>query len=70
MGQHDARHIKDRARRHPSTTSARNTPKRYLASFAWHFNRRYQLASRTERLIWAAGRTRTNPHAYHVIIAG
>jgi ribosomal protein L37AE/L43A len=41
---------------------------RYLASFAWRFNRRYQLASLTERLVWAAART--NPHPYHVIIAG
>jgi ribosomal protein L37AE/L43A len=41
---------------------------RYLASFAWRFNRRYQLDSLTERLIWAAART--NPHPYHAIIAG
>ena len=27
---------------------------RYLASFAWRFNRRYQLDTMTERLAWAA----------------
>ncbi len=41
---------------------------RYLASFAWRFNRRYHLDSLTERLAWAAART--PPHPYRVIIAG
>ena len=41
---------------------------RYLASFAWRFNRRHQLDSLTERLAYACARTA--PHPYRVIIAG
>ena len=41
---------------------------RYLASFAWRFNRRSQLDSLTERLAWACARTA--PHPYRVIKAG
>ena len=41
---------------------------RYLSSFAWRFNRRYQLDSLTERLAYACARTA--PHPYRVIIAG
>ena len=41
---------------------------RYLASFAWRFNRRYRLDSLTERLAYACARTA--PHPYRVIIAG
>jgi len=41
---------------------------RYLASFAWRFNRRHQLDSLTERLAYAC--TRTAPHPYRVIVAG
>ena len=41
---------------------------RYLASFAWRFNRRYQLDTLTERLAYACARTA--PHPYRVIIAG
>jgi transposase-like protein len=41
---------------------------RYLASFAWRFNRRSQLDSLTERLAWACARTA--PHPYRVITAG
>ena len=41
---------------------------RYLASYAWRFNRRYQLDSLTERLVYACGRTM--PHPYRIIIAG
>jgi transposase-like protein len=41
---------------------------RYLASFAWRFNRRYQLDTLTERLAYACART--EPHPYRVIIAG
>ena len=41
---------------------------RYLASFAWRFNRRYQLDTLTERLAYACART--TPHPYRVIIAG
>ena len=40
---------------------------RYLASFAWRFNRRYQLDTMTERLAYACARTA--PHPYRVIIA-
>ena len=41
---------------------------RYLASFAWRFNRRYQLDTLTERRAYACARTAPNP--YRVIIAG
>ena len=41
---------------------------RYLASYAWRFNRRYQLDTLTERLAYACART--VPHPYRVIIAG
>jgi hypothetical protein len=41
---------------------------RYLASFAWRFNRRYQLDSLTERLAYAC--VHAKPHPYHIIIAG
>ena len=41
---------------------------RYLASYAWRFNRRYQLDSLTERFAYACARTA--PHPYRVIIAG
>ena len=41
---------------------------RYLASYACRFNRRYQLATLTERLAYASART--TPHPYRVIIAG
>ena len=41
---------------------------RYLASYAWRFNRRFQLDTLTERLAYACARTA--PHPYRVIIAG
>ena len=41
---------------------------RYLASYAWRFNRRFQLDTMTERLAHACARTA--PHPYRVIIAG
>ena len=41
---------------------------RYLASFAWRFNRRYQLDTLAERRAYACARTAPNP--YRVIIAG
>ena len=41
---------------------------RYLTSFAWRFNRRYQLDTLTERLAYACARTA--PHPYRVIIEG
>jgi hypothetical protein len=39
----------------------------YLTSFAYRFNRRYQLDSIVERLAWAA--VRTAPHPYRVVTA-
>ena len=36
---------------------------RYLASFAWRFNRRYQLDTMTERLAYACARTAPHPTA-------
>ncbi|MDH3664645.1 MAG: transposase [Alphaproteobacteria bacterium] len=41
---------------------------RYLASFAYRFNRRYDLDSITQRLAWTC--THTKPHPYRVIIIG
>ena len=40
---------------------------RYLTSFAYRFNRRFQLDSIVERLAWAA--THTSPQPYRVITA-
>ena len=40
---------------------------RYLSSFAYRFNRRFQLDSIVERLAWAAAHTA--PHPYRVVIA-
>jgi len=39
----------------------------YLTSFAYQFNRRYQLDSIVERLAWAA--MHTVPHPYRVVTA-
>ena len=41
---------------------------RYLASFAWRFNRRFQLDSMTERLMSAA--LHAKPRPYRVVVAG
>ena len=41
---------------------------RYLSSFAYRFNRRFQLDSIVQRLAWAAAHT--TPHPYRVITAG
>ena len=41
---------------------------RYLASFAYRFNRRYDLDAITQRLTWACAQTK--PYPYRVIIAG
>src|SRR3712207_3398071 len=38
----------------------------YLTSFAYRFNRRYQLDSIVERLAWAA--VHTSPQPYHTVI--
>jgi hypothetical protein len=40
---------------------------RYLASFAWRFNRRYQLETMAERLMWA--RLQVKPRPSRPIIA-
>jgi predicted benzoate:H+ symporter BenE len=40
---------------------------RYLASFAWHFNRRFQLTSLIPRLVHSA--VRTNPLPYYQLVA-
>ena len=40
----------------------------YLASFAWRFNRRYQLDTLTERLVWAGIECKPTP--YRAIISG
>ena len=39
----------------------------YLSSFAYRFNRRFQLDSIVERLAWAA--VHTGPQPYHIVIA-
>lgn len=49
---------------HASAKHAR----RNLTSFAWRFDRRYQLDTLTERLAYACGRTL--PHPYRVMAAG
>jgi hypothetical protein len=41
---------------------------RYLASVAWRFNRRFQLDTMSERLMWAA--LQAKPRPYRAIIAG
>jgi len=41
---------------------------RYLASFAYRFNRRYDLDTITQRLAWTC--TQTKPHPYWTITAG
>ena len=41
---------------------------RYLASFAWRYNRRFQLASLIPRLVHSA--TRTGPLTYRALVAG
>ena len=41
---------------------------RYLASFAWRYNRRYQLQSMIPRFVHSAART--NPVPYRTLIAG
>jgi hypothetical protein len=41
---------------------------RYLASFAWRFNRRFQLDTLTERLAYACARKPLHP--YRTIVAG
>ena len=47
---------------------SRKHAQRYLTSFAWRFNRRFQLDSLTERLAYACAQT--SPHPYRLIVAG
>ena len=49
---------------HVSAKHARS----YLASFAWRFNRPYQLDTLTERLMWAS--LVAKPRPYQLIVAG
>ena len=41
---------------------------RYLASFAWRYNRRYQLQTMIPRFVHSAARTQPMP--YRLLIAG
>jgi hypothetical protein len=41
---------------------------RYLSSFAWRFNRRFQLDTAVQRLAWACAHT--GPRPYSLIVAG
>jgi ISXO2-like transposase domain len=41
---------------------------RYLASFAWRYNRRFQLSTLIPRLVHSA--VRTTPSPYHQLVAG
>jgi hypothetical protein len=66
VGEHHAGQHQDRDRRTYHHVGAKRSP-RYLASFAYRFNRRFQLDSIVERLAWAAAHTA--PHPYRVIIA-
>ena len=50
------------------TALAGTFAQRYLSSFAWRFNCRFQLDTLTERLAYACARTA--PHPYRIIIAG
>ena len=42
--------------------------RRYLASFAWHYNRRYQLQTMIPRFVHSAARNQ--PMLYRLLIAG
>ena len=41
---------------------------RYLASFAWRYNRRYQLQTMIPRFVHSAARTQRMPH--RILVAG
>ena len=64
MGQHGTRQHQAGAYHHLSAKHAQHC----LTSFAWRFNRHYQLETLTERLAYAYARI--TPHPYRVIIAG
>jgi hypothetical protein len=55
----------------PSHTYRRVSPEhagRYLASFAWRYNRRFQLATLIPRLVHGA--VRIAPLPYHQLVTG
>ena len=52
----------------PTGNSAPDHAERYLASFAWRYNRRYHLRTMIPRFLHSAARTRPIP--YHALIAG
>ena len=67
MGQHDTRNIKSAI----AETYRKLGPdhaERYLASFAWRYNRRYQLETMIPRFVHSAART--EPMPYRLLIAG
>ena len=67
LGQHHARQLETALAgtcHHVNNKHAQ----RYLASFAWRFNRRYRLDTMTERLMWAG--LKAKPRPYRVMIAG
>ena len=45
-----------------------NHAERYLASFAWRYNRRYHLKTMRPRFVHSAARTQPLP--YHILVAG
>ena len=67
MGEHDAGQHQDRDRRHTYHHISAKHAQAYLTSFAYRFNRRFQLDSIVERLAWAA--VHTTPQPYHTVIA-
>ena len=69
MGEHDARQHQERD--HRVVTYRKLGPDhagRYLASFAWRYNRRYQLETMIPRFVHSAART--EPLPYRLLIAG
>ena len=68
VGQHDAWATSRPRSPAPTTTSAPKHAQAYLTSFAYRFNRRFQLDSIVERLAWAA--VHTAPQPYRVVICG
>ena len=54
MGEHDARQHQERD--HRDLSQARDHAGRYLASFAWRYNRRYQLQTMIPRFVHSAAR--------------
>jgi|GEM_PF-5609316 len=61
LGQHDAPQLA-RALAGTCHHVGKKDVQRYLASFAWRFNRRYQFDTMTERLMWAALKAEPRPY--------